>query len=51
MANVKVSFADKKATVTMKPGATLERAAVEQAIAALADEEGNAFKVSAFVAK
>lgn len=35
----------------MKPGATLERAAVEQAIAALADEEGNAFKVSAFVAK
>ncbi len=51
MANVKVSFADKKATVTMKPGAKLERALVEQAIAALSDEEGNTFKVSAFVAK
>lgn len=48
MDKVKVSFMDKKATVTMKPGKEVTEDQARAAIKAGADESGNAFELTSF---
>jgi hypothetical protein len=45
---VKVSFMDKKATVTMKIGTELTEEAAKQAVKNGADESGNTFELTSF---
>lgn len=45
---VKVSFMDKKATLTMKPGKQVTEEQAKAAIQKANDEEGNAFELVSF---
>lgn len=45
---VKVSFMDKKATLTMKPGVELSEQQAREAINQANDEEGNTFELVSF---
>lgn len=45
---VKVSFMDKKATLTMKPGKQITEQLAREAIQRANDEEGNSFELVSF---